>query len=72
LREARDAILALPQVPSTVWREVEIRRATGETQKLRRLSVEQTLDSQGLEEAGKSRPGTSPLPRFQWRPPRRK
>lgn len=60
LREARDAILALPQVPSTVWREVEIRRATGETQKLRRLSVEQTLDSQGLEDAGK------------WRPPRRK
>ena len=60
LREARDAILALPQVPSTVWREVEIRRATGETQKLRRLSVEQTLDTQGLEDVGK------------WRPPRRK
>ena len=60
LREARDAILALPQVPSTVWREVEIRRATGETQKLRRLSVEQTLDSRGLEDAGK------------WRSPRRK
>jgi hypothetical protein len=60
LREARDAILALPEVPSTVWREVEIRRATGETQKLRRLSVEQTLDTQGFEDAGK------------WRAPRRK
>jgi hypothetical protein len=60
LREARDAILALPEVPSTVWREVEIRRATGETQKLRRLSVEQTLDARGLEDVGK------------WRPPRKK
>jgi hypothetical protein len=44
LRQARDYILALPKVPSTVWREVEIRKATGETQKLRRLSVEQGLD----------------------------
>lgn len=60
LREARDSILALPKVPSTVWREVEIRRATGETQKLRRLSVEQSLDSRGLEDTGK------------WRAPRRK
>jgi hypothetical protein len=60
LREARDAILKLPLVPSTVWREVEIRRATGETQKLRRLSVEQRLDSRGLEDTG------------QWRSPRRK
>lgn len=60
LREARDSILALPEVPSTVWREVEIRRATGETQKLRRLSVEQRLDSRGLEDTGK------------WRAPRRK
>jgi hypothetical protein len=41
LKQARDSILALPQVPSTVWREVEIRRATGETQKLRRLTIEQ-------------------------------
>lgn len=40
LREARDAILALPKVPATIWREVEMRRATGETQKLRRLSFE--------------------------------
>ena len=44
LAQARDSILALPKVPSTVWREVEIRKATGETQKLRRLSVEQSLD----------------------------
>lgn len=50
LREARDAILKLPEVPSTVWREVELRKATGETQKLRRLSVEQSLDGFGLEE----------------------
>jgi hypothetical protein len=48
LREARDAILNLPQVPSTVWREVELRKATGETQKLRRLSLEQSLDGFGL------------------------
>jgi hypothetical protein len=48
LREARDAILRLPEVPSTVWREVELRKATGETQKLRRLSVEQSLDGFGL------------------------
>jgi hypothetical protein len=60
LAQARDSILALPKVPSTVWREVEIRRATGETQKLRRLSVEQSLDSRGLEDSGK------------WRGPRRK
>ena len=40
LREARDAILAMPKVPSTIWREVEMRRATGETQKLRRISFE--------------------------------
>jgi hypothetical protein len=44
LAQARDSILALPKVPSTVWREVEMRKATGETQKLRRLSVEQGLD----------------------------
>ena len=49
LREARDAILKLPQVPASVWREVELRKATGETQKLRRLSVEQSLDGFGLE-----------------------
>jgi hypothetical protein len=58
LREARDAILKLPEVPSTVWREVELRKATGETQKLRRLSIEQSLDGFGLDEgsgAGKRR-----------------
>ena len=48
LAQARDSILALPKVPSTVWREVEIRKATGETQKLRRLSVEQGLDLNDL------------------------
>jgi hypothetical protein len=55
LRDARDAILKLPQVPSTVWREVELRKATGETQKLRRLSVEQSLDGFGLEDDDKRR-----------------
>ena len=55
LREARDAILKLPEVPSTVWREVELRKATGETQKLRRLSVEQTLDGFGIDDSGKRR-----------------
>ena len=57
LREARDAILRLPQVPSTVWREVELRKATGETQKLRRLSVEQSLDGFGLDNSGRRRAG---------------
>jgi hypothetical protein len=55
LREARDAILDLPEVPATVWREVELRKATGETQKLRRLSIEQSLDGFGLEEPDKRR-----------------
>ena len=56
LREARDAILKLPQVPATIWREVELRKATGETQKLRRLSIEQSLDGFGLDGSGKRRP----------------
>ena len=62
LREARDAILAMPEVPTSVWREIEIRRATGETQKLRRLSVEQSLDAHhiGVDSTG------------QWRAPRLK
>lgn len=47
LREARDAILAMPKVPSTIWREVEMRRATGETQKLRRISFEFSPESRG-------------------------
>jgi hypothetical protein len=55
LRQARDAILELPKVPSTVWREVELRKATGETQKLRRLSIEQSLDGFGLEEPDRRR-----------------
>ncbi|MDB6090506.1 MAG: hypothetical protein JWN85_3290 [Gammaproteobacteria bacterium] len=58
LKQARDSILALPQVPSTVWREVEIRRATGETQKLRRLSLEQRRV--GLSSATNSRPPIGP------------
>jgi len=52
LREARDAILAMPQVPSTVWREVEIRKATGETQKLRRLSVDQRRNGRHINGSG--------------------
>jgi hypothetical protein len=55
LRQARDAILELPAVPSTVWREVELRKATGETQKLRRLSIEQSLDGFGLERPDRRR-----------------
>ena len=37
LAEARQAILALPLAPDRVWREVEIRRPTGETQRLKAL-----------------------------------
>jgi hypothetical protein len=55
LRQARDAILKLPEVPATVWREVELRKATGETQKLRRLSIDQSLDGFGLEDSRKPR-----------------
>jgi hypothetical protein len=57
LREARDSILKLPCVPATVWREVELRKATGETQKLRRLSVEHTLDGLGLDDDSGPRRG---------------
>ena len=42
--------------PSTVWREVELRKATGETQKLRRLSIEQGLDGFGLKSPTTARP----------------
>jgi hypothetical protein len=56
LREARDSILKLPLVPSTVWREIEIRKATGETQKLRKLSVGHSLDSRGPQQTGPWRP----------------
>jgi len=36
--EARRAILSMPLAPEREWREVEIRRPTGETQRLRALS----------------------------------
>jgi hypothetical protein len=35
--EARQAILAMPQKPAEDWREVQIRRPTGDTQKVRTL-----------------------------------
>jgi hypothetical protein len=38
LTEARQAILAMPLAPTRQWREVEIRKPTGETQRLRALS----------------------------------
>jgi hypothetical protein len=38
LTEARDAILAMPLAPERQWREVEIRKPTGETQRLRALT----------------------------------
>jgi hypothetical protein len=37
LAEARQAILAMPLAPAREWREVAIRRPTGETQRLRTL-----------------------------------
>ncbi len=39
LSEARRAILAMPQEPVDDWREVKIRKATGDTQKLRAIFV---------------------------------
>ncbi|HKT74251.1 MAG TPA: hypothetical protein VJQ47_15275 [Steroidobacteraceae bacterium] len=36
LSEARQAILAMPKHPTSIWREVQIRRPTGDTQKLPR------------------------------------
>ena len=38
LAEARQAILAMPLAPAREWREVAIRRPTGNTQRLRALS----------------------------------
>lgn len=38
LAEARQAILAMPLAPKRQWREVEIRKPTGQTQRLRALS----------------------------------
>jgi hypothetical protein len=37
LTEARQAILQMPQKPAKDWREVQIRKSTGDTQKLRVL-----------------------------------
>jgi len=37
LAEAREAILQMPQKPAKDWREVQIRKSTGDTQKLRVL-----------------------------------
>lgn len=37
LLEAREAILQMPQKPNKPWREVQIRKSTGDTQKLRVL-----------------------------------
>jgi hypothetical protein len=38
LTEARQAILAMPLAPARQWREVEIRKPSGQTQRLRALS----------------------------------
>lgn len=43
LAEARKAILAMPLAPEREWREVQIRKPTGETQRLRAL-----LDAEGM------------------------
>ena len=37
LAEARQAILEMPQMPAQDWREAQIRKPTGDTQKLRVL-----------------------------------
>jgi hypothetical protein len=37
LTEARQAILTMPLAPARQWREVEIRKPTGHTQRLRAL-----------------------------------
>ena len=37
LAEARQAILAMPQSPDRVWREVEIRKPNGDTQRMRAI-----------------------------------
>ena len=50
LAEARQAILSMPLAPERQWREVEIRKPTGETQRLRALSrsVDITPTEDGL------------------------
>ena len=45
LEEARQEILAMPYSPEKVWREVEIRRPTGDTQRLRTIGTR--LSQQG-------------------------
>jgi hypothetical protein len=37
LSEAREAILAMPQMPEKEWREVRIRKANGDTQRMRSI-----------------------------------
>ena len=37
LAEARQAILAMPQMPAEDWREATIRKPTGDTQRLRAI-----------------------------------
>ncbi|MBV8308468.1 MAG: hypothetical protein JO274_13400 [Gammaproteobacteria bacterium] len=37
LAEARQAILAMPQTPDREWREVEIRKSNGDTQRMRAI-----------------------------------
>jgi hypothetical protein len=37
LTEARHAILAMPQSPEREWREVEIRKPNGDTQRMRSI-----------------------------------
>jgi len=37
LAEARQAILAMPQMPAEDWREAQIRKPTGDTQRLQAL-----------------------------------
>ena len=48
LAEARRTILTMPQSQATNWREAEIRRATGETQKLRVLHMEPNPEAAAL------------------------
>jgi hypothetical protein len=41
LAEAREAILAMPKAPESEWREVKIRKATGETARMKSIFGEQ-------------------------------
>jgi hypothetical protein len=53
LNEARQAILSMPLAPAKQWREVEIRKPTGETQRLRALT--RALDLTALAEGQRPR-----------------